>query len=51
MILDRLRVGGRLERGVRLYEQPNRRMARAGGRGIAPARVGGFFVRPLEKRS
>ncbi len=47
MLLGGLRMGGRSERGVRLIEQPNWRMARAGGRGIAPARVSGFFVRPL----
>ena len=35
--------------GARLKDQPNRKMARAGGRGITPARENVVLVRALER--
>ena len=49
VLLGGLSVGGGLDRSVRLNEQPNQQMARAGGRGIAPARVSSSSLDPWNK--
>ena len=49
VLLGGLSVGVRLDRGVRLNEQPNRQMASAGGRGIAPALVSNSSLDPWNR--